>query len=75
MRDLILLMVMVPLILLLLSYTKANIWSFWLGMLLCLSAESSILIVYCVIKLQTMYSDSLSVTLNESINHHNQTIA
>ncbi len=48
------------------AYTKANVYSFFFGFLLCIMAEFVILIIYCFSKVQKAYSDSNTIKLTES---------
>ena len=48
------------------AYTKANIYSFFFGFLLCIIAELVILAMYCISKVQKAYSDSNTIKLTES---------
>lgn len=66
MRNLLLMVLLVPGVSIIFAYTKANIWSFWLGVTLCLSAEFALLLFYCFIKLQKAYRDSFTIRLIES---------
>jgi len=68
MKNFILMLTLVPGISIIFAYTKANVWSFWLGFVLCLIGELSILIFYCFIKLQKAYRDSFTIKIQES-NH------
>jgi len=60
-----------PAIWLFFAYTKANIYSFWLGFFLCLMAELAIFVVYCGIKLHRAHRASLNIKL-DSINLYTQ---
>jgi hypothetical protein len=62
-KNWLVILVVVPFLGIFLAYTKANIYSFWLGFLLCLATELSILLVYCFIKLQKAYRDSRNIRL------------
>jgi hypothetical protein len=66
MNIFILMFILVPGVSIIFVYTKANIWSFWLGFVLCLLAEMSILVFYCFIKLQKAYRDSFTIKIQES---------
>ena len=45
------------------AYTKANIYSFWIGFLLCAVAEFGIFFVYAFVKLHKAYRDAQLIKL------------
>lgn len=63
MANILLMVLLVPAISVIFAYTKANIWSFWLGFVLCIFLEGFILLSYCFIKLQKAYRDSFTIKL------------
>lgn len=73
MKNILLMLFLVPGISIIFAYTKANIWSFWLGVFLCLILEFFILLSYCFIKIQKAYRDSFTIKLQESIQRRIQT--
>lgn len=65
-KDWLVMLIVVPFLGIFLAYTKANIYSFWLGFLLCLATELTILLVYCFAKLQKAYRDSRNIRLERA---------
>ncbi len=55
MRNILLMILLIPGISIIFAYTKANIWSFWLGIILSLFLQFFICLAYCFIKVQGAY--------------------
>ena len=63
MKTLLLFILGTILLTLLFAYTKANLYSFWLGSLLCVVSEMAIFLVYALVKLHRAARDSQSIRL------------
>ena len=66
MKNLIATIIVVTGISILFSRVSSNIWSFWLGFILCVIGELFIIVAYCFIKVQKAYRDSFTIKLTES---------
>jgi Na+-driven multidrug efflux pump len=66
MKQLVYTIVCTPILWLFFAYTKANIYSFWLGFFLCLIVELAIFMAYCGLKLHRAHRASLNIKLDST---------